>query len=149
MYKHILIATDGSEFARKGVDHGLSLAKTLGAKVSVVTVVETWPAYGMGIDGAWAASPTVFEEFRKTALETAEKSLADVTAAAKKIGVDIDTVLVENQSPATGIVDTADEKDCSLIVMASHGRRGVSRLLLGSQATEVLSSSKVPVLIIK
>lgn len=149
MYKHILIATDGSAFAKKGLDHGLSLAKALDAKVTVVTVVETWPAYGIGIDGAWATSPTAFEEFRQVALDAANQTLTDASAAAKQINISVSTALVENKAPAAGIVETANEKNCSLIVMASHGRRGVSRLLLGSQATEVLSHSQVPVLIIK
>ena len=146
MYTHILISTDGSEVARKGVDHGLSLAKSLGAKVTVVMVTERWRVY-TGPD--WAPGPTEMAAYDARQKEAATKVLADVKAAADRLGVDAETVHVPEAQPAEAIIATANERGCNLIVMASHGRRGLRRLLLGSQTSEVLVSSPVPVLVVR
>lgn len=130
MYKHILIATDGSEIAQKGVDHGLSLAKNLDAKVMVVTVTEPFPIYaGEG----WALGPGDFERYDADQIKFAQELLAPIKASADRLGVTCETRHVPNRRPAEAILDTAAEEDCSLIVMASHGRRGLERLFLGSQ----------------
>ncbi len=146
MYKHILIATDGSEVARKGVDHGLSLARSVGAKVTIVMVTERWPVYA-GPD--WIPGPTEMAEYEARQKEAATTVLADVKAAADRLGVAADTVHVPEAQPAEAIIATAGERQCDLIVMASHGRRGLRRLLLGSQTSEVLVSSPVPVLVVR
>lgn len=149
MYKNILIATDGSELAGKGIEQGAALAKQLGSQVVLVSVTELLPSYGIVIAAEWASSPAAFQEYReavtKAAVTLLEKAKAQVAAA----GVSVETMHVENQSPAQGIVDAAKEKSCDLIILASHGRRGVNKLLLGSQAAEVLSLSTVPVLVVK
>jgi nucleotide-binding universal stress UspA family protein len=145
-YKHILIPTDGSEIARKGVDQGLSLAKTVGAKVTIVTVTERWPVYA-GPD--WIPGPTEMAEYEARQKEAAATVLADVKAAANRIGVDAETVHVPEAQPAEAIIATASERHCNLIVMASHGRRGLRRLLLGSQTSEVLVGSPLPVLVVR
>ena len=142
MYKHILIATDGSELAGKAVTTGLALAKTLNAKVTAVNATEPWTAMVTGE----AALAFPIEEYEKSAAENAAKVLSEVSAAAKKQGVACETVHV-NDFPAEGIIGTAKAKGCDLIVMASHGRRGLARVFLGSQATRVLTLSTVPVLI--
>jgi nucleotide-binding universal stress UspA family protein len=142
MYKHILIATDGSELAGKAVTTGLTLAKTLGAKATAVNATEPWTAMVTGE----AALAFPIEEYEKSAAENAAKILSEVSAAAKKQGVACETVHV-NDFPAEGIIATAKAKSCDLIVMASHGRRGIARVLLGSQAMRVLTLSSVPVLI--
>ena len=146
MYKHILIPTDGSEVARKGVDHGLSLAKSVGAKVTVVMVTERWPVYG-GPD--WIPGPTEMAAYEAGQNQAAKTVLADVKAAADRLGVDAETVHVPEAQPAEAIIATADQRHCNLIVMSSHGRRGLRRLLLGSQTSEVLVSSPVPVLVVR
>ena len=146
MYKRILIATDGSEVARKGVDHGLSLAKSVGAKVTVVMVTERFLIYA-GPD--WIPGPTEMAQYEARQKEAATKVLADVKAAADGLGVDAETVHVPEAQPAEAIIATANERQCDLIVMASHGRRGLRRLLLGSQTSEVLVSSPVPVLVVR
>jgi nucleotide-binding universal stress UspA family protein len=146
MYGHILISTDGSEVAQKGVDHGLSLAKSLGARVTVVTVTERFPIYA---GPEWIPGPAEIEDYNARQKEAATQILADVKAAADRLGVKAETVHVPDAQPAEAIIETAKERQCSLIVMASHGRRGIRRLLLGSQTSEVLVGSPVPVLVIK
>jgi nucleotide-binding universal stress UspA family protein len=141
MYSHILIATDGSELAGKAVAAGLALAKQLGARVTAVTATEPW--------SAMASEPALvfpIEEVEKAAAENAAHVLGGVAAAARDAGVACETVHVKD-FPAEAIIETAKAKGCDLIVMASHGRRGLSRLLLGSQATRVVTLSPVPVLI--
>ena len=146
MYKHILISTDGSEVAQKGVDHGLPLAKSLGAKVTVVTVTERFPVHA-GPD--WIPGPTEIADWDARQKEWATKVLADVKAAAGRLGVNAETAHVPEAQPAEAIIATANKRHCDLIVMASHGRRGLRRLLLGSQTSEVLVSSSVPVLVVR
>jgi len=146
MYEHILISTDGSEVAQKGVDHGLSLAKSLGARVTIVTVTERFPIYA---GPEWIPGPNEIEDYNTRQKEGAAKVLADVKAAADRLGVTAETVHVPDAQPAEAIIATADKRQCGLIVMASHGRRGIRRLLLGSQTSEVLVGSPVPVLVIK
>ncbi len=142
MYKHILIATDGSELAGKAVAAGLALAKQLKSKVTAVTATEPWTAMATGEAGF--AFPV--EEYEKGAAENAARILAEVTTAAKGQDVAVETVRV-NDFAAEGIIETAKARGCDLIVMASHGRRGLARVLLGSQAMRVLTMSTVPVLI--
>lgn len=146
MYKHILISTDGSEVARKGVDHGLALAKSVGAKVTIVMVTERFPMYG---GSEWIPGPTEMAAYEAAQMEGAAKVLADVRAAADGLGVAAETVHVPEAQPAEAIVATATERTCDLIAMSSHGRRGLRRLLLGSQTAEVLVSSPVPVLVVR
>jgi nucleotide-binding universal stress UspA family protein len=142
MYRHILIATDGSELAQKAVTAGLALAKELKATVTAVTATEPWSAMA----GGEPALVFPIEEYDKAAAENAARILAGVSAAAKDAGVPCATVHV-NDFPAEAIVETAKAKGCDLIVMASHGRRGLSKILLGSQASRVLTLSPLPVLI--
>jgi nucleotide-binding universal stress UspA family protein len=142
MYKHILIATDGSELAAKAVDAGLNLARLLKAKVTAVKATEPWTAMAMGE----LALAFPVEDYEKASAEDAARVLGAVSEAAKKQGVPCETVHVTN-FPAEGIIETAKAKSCDLIVMSSHGRRGLARALLGSQATNVLTHSSVPVLI--
>lgn len=142
MYKHLLIATDGSELAGKAVATGLQLAKALGAKVTAVTVTEAWQSM-VPSEGAFVFPVEVYEQ---AATQRATRILGDVVAQAQKLGVACDTLHV-TEFPAEGIVLAAKDKGCDLIVMASHGRRGLSRVLLGSQAVRVLTHSTVPVLI--
>jgi len=142
MYKHILIATDGTELAGKAVAVGLALARQLKAKVTVVTATEPWAAMTTGA-GAFAFPVAQYE---KAASDSAARILEEVSAAAKREDVACEAVRV-NDFPAEGIIETAKAKACDLIVMASHGRHGLARALLGSQATRVLTLSTVPVLI--
>lgn len=146
MYQHILISTDGSDVAQKGVDQGLALAKSLGAKVTIFTASERLPVYA-GIDGGLGAF--AYDDYAAGQKEAAEKVLAATKASASRKGVEVDTVYTENALPAEAIIETAKARDCSLIVMSSHGRRGLGRLVLGSVTAEVLAHSPVPVLVVR
>lgn len=143
MYKHILIATDGSELAAKAIAQGLSLAKTLASLVTVVTVSEPWASQVTGE----AAIAFPFEDYEKAVAADAAEILKKASDAATEAGVTCSTVHVKERHPAEGILETAKERRCDLIVMASHGRRGLSRLLLGSQTHNVVTHSEIPVLI--
>src|ERR1700730_12996643 len=143
MYAHILIATDGSDLANRAVEQGLTLAKALGSKVTAITITEPWTA---SVSGEWAVAFPV-EEYEKAAAANAEEILEQVTEAAKRIGVACETRHVKDQFASEGPVDEAKARGCDLIVMASHGRRGLAKVVLGSQATRVLTHSTVPLLI--
>ena len=150
MYKHILISTDGSEVAQKGLDHGLSLAKEIGAKVSVITVTESVPVYasaGAGVGAGWV--PIEMADYDKVQDEFANRVFAGAKQAAEQHGVAVETIHVRNAQPAEAILETAKAQGCDLIVMASHGRRGLGRLLLGSQTSEVVTRSPLPVLVVR
>jgi nucleotide-binding universal stress UspA family protein len=144
VYTHILISTDGSELAQRGVDHGLSLAKALGSKVRIITVTEPFPVIAMG-DGAWVPDLKGYEADQT---KFAEGVLSAVKASATKMRLEVGTAHVPNGHPASAIVDTAQKRGCNLIVMASHGRRGIKKVLLGSQTSEVLVTAAVPVLVV-
>ena len=144
MYTHILISTDGSALAQRGVDHGLSLANALGSKVTIITVTEPFPVLAMG-DGAWASDLTGYDADQT---KFAEGVLSAVKASAAKMRLEVDTAHVPNSHPASAIVDAAQKLECNLIVMASHGRRGIKKVLLGSQTSEVLVTATVPVLVV-
>ena len=148
MYTHILISTDGSELAQHGVDHGLSLAKALGSKVTIVTATEPFPV-AAGAMGGWAPSPADYDGYDADQQELAKAILSTAKAAADKMGIEADTVHVPNSWPAVAIIDTAQQHGCDLIVMASHGRRGIRKVLLGSQTSEVLVTATVPVLVVR
>jgi nucleotide-binding universal stress UspA family protein len=149
MYTHILIATDGSELAGKGLDHGISLARKLASKVTILNVTEPIPVYGMGSEFGMPGPVIDFEAYRQGGREAAAKILGKAKEAAERAGVAAETVHVEAMRPAEAIVETARDKDCNLIVMASHGRRGLGRLFLGSQTIETLTHSPVPVLVVR
>ena len=146
MYRHILIPTDGSELAHKAVTHGLSLAKSLGAKVSVVTVetpFHVFDVYRHNIDRL----STAMAEHNEHAKAHASKILNIVADAAKAEGVPCETVQADGDQPYVAIISTAKDRGCDLIVMASHGRSGISALLLGSETNKVLAHSSGPVLV--
>ncbi|MCW4455896.1 universal stress protein [Flavobacterium sp. MXW15] len=148
MYKRILIATDGSELSAKGLSKGLELAQGLGAEVDIVTVSEPW-AVGMYDAMGWSVGYETSPEYKQDREDAAQKILQPALEAAAAAGVKATPRHVLDRYAADGIIDTAAECQSDLIVMTSHGRRGVSRVLLGSQTTEVLARSTVPVLVIR
>jgi nucleotide-binding universal stress UspA family protein len=143
MYRHLLIATDGSDLAQQAVTQGFALARELRAHVTAVTVTDPVPPMVSG--DASVVFP--LEEYSRMAEANAGRILDNVSAAARTAGIACDVVHVKDQFPAQGILETAKAKGADLIVMASHGRRGLSKLLLGSQTTEVISQSSIPVLV--
>lgn len=148
MAKHILAATDGSPLADKALVYAVDLAKKLQAKVTVVTVSESWSPLEIA-SKVEAGHMHAVEEFEKHASTHAKKVLDHAQDVARKNGVSVETLHVKDARPADGILQAVQSVGADLIVMASHGRRGLSKLLLGSQAQEVLSLAKVPVLIHK
>jgi nucleotide-binding universal stress UspA family protein len=146
IYEKILIATDGSELAGRAVAHGLKLAKELKVPVVVVTVTPMWSGLEIAHE-LTTANP--IERYQESAAAWAQRILDEADKQAKAAGVSFELVHVPESAPAEGIIATADKQGCDLIVMASHGRRGLGRLILGSQANEVLVYSKVPALIVR
>ena len=148
MYKRILIATDGSPLSSRGLEKGLELAAGLGAEVDILTVCEPW-AVGMYDAMGWSAgyenSPEYVEDRRKQAMKVLDPALAAASAA----GVKANALHVLDRYAADAIMETLDAQGSDLVVMASHGRRGLTRALLGSQTAEVLARAKVPVLVIR
>ena len=143
MYRSILIATDGSELAEHAVTDGLGLAKPLGAKVTVVTVTDIFPT----AQQALFPRPADIDWYEARAATSARKILDRVSEAAREMGITCSTQHVADEVPAQGILKACKEHGCDLIVMATHGRRGLDKLLLGSQSAKVVTLSSVPVLI--
>lgn len=143
MYKHILIATDGSDLAQKAVTQGLAVAKALGSKATALNVSEPWVAVAPGE----VAMAFPIKDYDDSVKANAERVLGAVATEAQSLGVTCDTLHVKDQFPAEGILELAEKLGCDLIVMASHGRRGLMRFLLGSQANKVLTYGTIPVLV--
>ena len=148
MYDRILIATDGSELSAKGLQHGLELAAGLKAQVLVLTVTEPWM---QGFDDALAlaADPKMQEQYAQGCAQAARKILEDAIGRAAGAGVACETLHVADAYPAQAIVQAAEAHGAGLVVMASHGRSGLGRVLLGSQTQAVLVKSTVPVLVVR
>jgi len=143
MYKNILIPTDGSDLAGKAILHGANLAKALGAKVSVLTV--TAPYHIFTVETRMVENTPA--EYGREVQVDAARLLAAAADTVEAAGVDCDTVRVEHEHIYKAIIDTARFKGCDLIVMASHGRRGISAAVLGSETIKVLTHSRIPVLV--
>jgi nucleotide-binding universal stress UspA family protein len=147
MYKKMLIATDGSELAGRALEHGLKLAKLVEAEVTILTVTEPAAVVGAGYASIAGTMIDPMPELIQAQEEAAKQVLSDAEAAAVAAGLKVQTRLIDNSFPAEGIVAAAEEIGANLIVMGSHGRSGIGRLLLGSQTSNVLAHSKVPVLV--
>src|SRR6185436_1323990 len=138
MYANILLSTDGSDVARKGVKHGIALAKAVNAKVTIITVTEPLSVdLGSGHAAGWIPQREMFDSFEAANKARAAEILDEVRAMAEQTGISAEFLHVPNAHPATAILETAKSRGCDLIVMASHGRRGLRKLFLGSQASEV------------
>jgi nucleotide-binding universal stress UspA family protein len=143
MYKHILIPTDGSELSEKAIREGVALARSVKARVTGITVFRPFHTFAM-MPMMVTDTP---EQYRADCAALGEKYLAVITDAAKLAGVPCDVAQTEHEHPYQAIIDSATKLGCDLIFMASHGRRGVSALLLGSETTKVLTHSRIPVLV--
>jgi nucleotide-binding universal stress UspA family protein len=145
MYKHILIPTDGSELSQKAIDHGAKLAKALNAKITMLTVSEPFHVF--------ALDPTVVTgtpaEYKRLVADVTAQYLKTAKDTAVAAGVTCDGVHVEHEHPYREIIDTASKMGCDAIVMASHGRRGISAMVLGSETVKVLTHSSTPVVVVR
>ncbi len=146
MYRHILIPTDGSELAGRAVRHGLALAKSVGAKVTALTVEGSFDVYTVPASRVYEMSGA-FAEHAERAKAHAEKILEDVAEEARLAGVTCETLYLEEDHPYEAIIEAAKQRGCDLIVMASHGRTGIAAIVLGSVTTKVLTHTKIPVLV--
>jgi nucleotide-binding universal stress UspA family protein len=147
MFKHILLPTDGSKLSGKAIKRGIDLAKKSRARVTAVHVV---PEFKMMVDeGITMLSPTLKKRFEDEGRARAQKMLDEISRQARARGVRCATLCVASDLPYQQIIATARKKKCDLILMASHGRRGLSSMLLGSETAKVLMHSKVPVLVVR
>src|SRR5271156_6406674 len=143
VYINILIPTDGSELAGKAVQHGIALAKRIGAKTTALTVLP--PFHTFTTDTQMIEDTPA--QYKARMQQHADKTLGAVARAAQAAGVACETIQVENEHPYQAIIDIAGSKGCDLIVMASHGRHGISAIVLGSETVKVLTHCKIPVLV--
>ena len=146
MYKNILIATDGSALAEKAVSHGLTLAKSVGAKVTALIVEAPFNVFDVP-ESRIRQMSEAFAQHAEHTKQHAAKVLNHVANAAKAAGVPCDTVQLEHGFPYQAIITTAKDKGCDIIVMASHGRSGITAVLLGSVTNKVLTHTDIPVLV--
>lgn len=144
MYQRILVPTDGSEITKKAVDTAVGLARLMGAKLYTLSVKEPFPYSAIS-----EMQPIPPQEFFDSQERIANKHLDAVKAAAAAAGVACTAASVEALHPWEAILDFGKQQDADLIVMASHGRRGVAALLLGSETQKVLTHTSVPVLVVR
>jgi nucleotide-binding universal stress UspA family protein len=144
MYKRILVPTDGSEITAKAVETAISLARLTGAELYAMAVKEPFPFSTIS-----EMQPAPPQEFYDEQERIANRRVKGVVDAAKTAAVAVHGHTVEAASPWEAIIDHAKSQDCDLIVMASHGRRGFSALLLGSETQKVLTHSSLPVLVVR
>jgi nucleotide-binding universal stress UspA family protein len=145
MFKHILIPTDGSELSKMAIQNGVQFAKEAHAKITCITV--TPPFHYSGRDALQVSDS--MEQYGAEAKLMAERNLAVLKDEASKAGVDYDLVHCTSDHPYEEIVKTAESHHCDVIFQASHGRRGVSALIWGSETQKVLTHSKIPVLVFR
>jgi len=146
MYHHILIPTDGSELSERAATHAVPLAKTHNAKITALHV--TAPFRVSALDPITTAQKAQ-ERYQHRARILASQYLEVVANAARAAGVACETVHVVHDHPYEAIIDTAESKGCDLIAMASHGRHGVSAVILGSETAKVLAHTTIPVLVLR
>jgi nucleotide-binding universal stress UspA family protein len=144
MFKHILIPTDGSEITGKAVEKAIALARAVGARLSTVSVKEPFPY--SAISEMQPVPPQEFFDAQERIAAGRVKTVVDLARAA---GLDCAASTVEALHPWEALLEYATNEGVDLIVMASHGRRGVAALLLGSETQRVLIHSKIPVLVVK
>jgi nucleotide-binding universal stress UspA family protein len=147
MYKRILVATDGSKLSQKAVDHALTLADLTGAEVVALKVVPRYPqSY---FEGGVALPASEVARVEKQWHDEAMATVTAIKSAGQKLEVKVKPVTAKSDLVSEAIIGTAKRQKCDLIVMASHGRRGIKRLLLGSETQQVLTHSHVPVLVLR
>jgi nucleotide-binding universal stress UspA family protein len=145
MFKHILVPTDGSKLSFKALDFAAELANSVGARVSVLYVVPNYPTM-VGGDG-YMVTPIAPKEWETSMIKGTAGVQAHVEKYASAKSLTVQFLSVAADLPHEAIIDTATHNKCDLIIMASHGRKGLSALLLGSETTKVLTHCKLPVLV--
>jgi len=147
MYKRILVATDGSTLSKKAVTNAIELAASCSAELLALKVVPRYPqAY---FEGSIPLSGEEVARVEKQWAESAQQQLASVEKSAKAKSVSAKTLVIKSDVVSDAIVAAAKKHKADLIVMASHGRKGIKRLLLGSETLQVLTHSHIPVLVLR
>ncbi|MDE2128943.1 MAG: universal stress protein [Betaproteobacteria bacterium] len=144
MFKHVLIATDGSELSDRALPIALEQAKLNGARVTAASVIDLYPYIG-----AIEVMPTGIEGWQEAIRAQADAAVQKVADAAKAAGIPCNTAVQEDTLAWRGLLAVAEREHCDLIVMSSHGRGGLTSALLGSQTARVLSHTKIPVLVVR
>ena len=143
MFKHILVPTDGSKLSEKAIKHAVQLAKQLDARMTVVHVIPKFHTFTYQME----MLETTAKEYAKSSVDQATQYLHYAQRAANAAGVDCETAQVSGDQPYKEIIKVAQKKKCDLILLASHGRRGIEGFLLGSETQKVLTHSSIPVLV--
>jgi nucleotide-binding universal stress UspA family protein len=147
MYEKILVATDGSPLSDKAVSHAMDLAKLTGASLIALKVIPRYPrSY---LEGGATVELSEIKRIEAQWTEQAQAVLDKIKADGKAVGVKVKTSIAKSDLIAESIIAAADKQNADLIIMASHGRKGIKRLLLGSETQHVLTHSKVPVLVLR
>ena len=148
MYKHILLPTDGSKLSEKAVKQCIRLAKSIGARITAINIT---PEFQMAMDEGFVMpnASLLKKRFEEEAEKRSKKLLDEVKTDAGAAGVDCDSVSVASGAPYEAIIKHAKKEKCDLIMMASHGRKGLSSILLGSETAKVLTHSTIPVLVVR
>jgi nucleotide-binding universal stress UspA family protein len=144
MFKHILLPVDGSETAQKAVEKAAGLAQAFGSDVTAIYVIDPYPFTGLGSDFAYGQA-----EYLSAATVEAKEATEAARATLEQAGVKVTTAVIEAHAAWRGIIDTATALGADLIVMGSHGRRGLEKVVLGSVAQRVLSHAHLPVFIVR
>ncbi len=144
MYRRILIPTDGSELCRKAAEKGIEFARETGAEVVAFHAI---PATSYMLYTESGPSDLMVEQFEKEARARGERLTGEIAGIAEKAGVSAEVLCLANDHPWEGIIEAANTKNCDLIFMASHGRKGLSAMLLGSETTKVLTHTRTAVLV--
>jgi nucleotide-binding universal stress UspA family protein len=144
MFKHILVPVDGSSAAQLAVEKAMGLARAFDSRVSVMFVIDPYPFTGVGSDFAYGQ-----DAYLSAATAEANAAIQTARSVLEAAGVSVDTSVVESHAVWRGVVQTAESGQADLIVMGSHGRSGLERLVLGSVTQAVLSHTRLPVLVVR
>jgi len=148
-YKHILLPVDGSDPSRNAEKECIAFAKSIGAKVTAIHVVSHFHLHFQPWATPKSLHTKIEKEHEEEAKEIAQKMISALTKRAKAEGVECDGLVVVGDHPYEEIINHAENRKCDLIMMASHGRRGLDAVLLGSETVKVLTHSKIPVLVVR
>ncbi len=144
MFKHILVPVDGSSTAQLAIDKAVGLARAFGSRVTTIFVIDPYPFTGVGTDFAYGQA-----DYLSAATAEANAAIKAAKSAFEDAGITVHTNVVEASAAWRGVVDAAESGDADLIIMGSHGRRGLEKLMLGSVTQAVLSHTKLPVLVVR
>lgn len=142
MFKKILVPTDGTDLSAKAINGAVEVARQLGARIVGVTVIEPYSYSSLS-----EYRPESFEDYEARMEQVARQRLEKLESVAKAANVPVETVIARSFSPYEAIIETAKERGCDAIFMASHGRRGLNAVLLGSETQKVLTHSTIPVMV--